>query len=539
MVTAEFDGWPLDRVLEWRAREHPDHFFFSCGDDSMTYREADRRVERVAAGLAHIGVEQGERVAIISPNRPEMFELYFACSRIGAVQVPLNAFLKGEFLRYQLADSEATTLIADAAGCRAALPLLDEVPELRRLVPMDPLDPGSAVPERVAVTQYEDMRGCAAAAPRRDIAADDLMSIVYTSGTTGLPKGCMLPHGYYMRVARFGVEWLGFTDADVYFSGMPLFHASTRMTGLGAVLLVGAGMVLEPEFRASSFMSRAAQLGATVVGGVGAMGVALLNQPVADIDQRHRLRLATIVPFSVDQQSQFKERFGVADLTTELYGQTECFPVVFDPLEGARNRASDGLPAPDLEVRIVDGEDREVGAGQVGEIIVRPHHRHAMFKGYWRKPEATLEAFRNLWYHTGDYGRADEDGFVSFVDRKKDALRRRGENVSSAELEAAISVHPKIAEAAAHAVESDLTEDDIKACIVLNGGSMVSPEEIFEFFKDSLPYYAIPRYVEVVPELPKNAVSRVMKHQLRERGVTDDTWDLESLGLTVARAARR
>ncbi len=539
MVTGEFEGRPLDRVLEWRAREHPDRFFISCGDDSMTYGEADRRVERVAAGLTRIGVEQGERVAIISPNRPEMIELYFACGRLGAVQVPLNAFLKGEFLRYQLADSGATTLVADAAGCRAALPLLDEVPELRRLVAMDPLDPGGGVAEHVAVTRYEDVRGCDEDAPRRDIGADDLKSILYTSGTTGLPKGCMLTHGYYLRVAGFGVEWLGFTDADVYFTGMPLFHASTRMVGLGAVLLAGAGMVLEPEFRASTFMSRAAQLGATVVGGVGAMGVALLNQPAADTDRRHRMRLATIVPFSLDQQAQFKERFGVADVTTELYGQTECFPVVFDPLDGARNRASDGLPAPDLEVRIVDDEERDAGVGQPGEIIVRPRHRHAMFKGYWRKPEATLEAFRNLWYHTGDYGRADEDGFVSFVDRKRDALRRRGENVSSAELEAAISTHPKVAEAAAHAVASDLTEDDIKACIVLTDGSVVSPEEIFEFFKGSLPYYAIPRYVEVMAELPKNAVSRVMKHQLRDRGVTGETWDLESLGLTVARSARR
>ena len=174
-----------------------------------------------------------------------------------------------------------------------------------------------------------------------------------------------------------------------------------------------------------------------------------------------------------------------------------------------------------------------------GEITLRPRHRHAMFEGYWRKPEATLEAFRGLWYHTGDFGRRDERGFVSFVDRKRDALRRRGENVSSVELESAIITHPNIAEAAVHAVPSALTEDDIKACIVLGDGVELTPEAAFEFFRSTLPYFAIPRYVEVLDELPRNAVARVMKHLLRDRGVTAETWDFEALGFSVTRSERR
>jgi crotonobetaine/carnitine-CoA ligase len=308
---------------------------------------------------------------------------------------------------------------------------------------------------------------------------------------------------------------------------------------VGSTLFTGGSAAIMGAFSPRRLLEVARDLGATVTGGVGAMGAALLNFAPSDIDRAHNLRLAYYIPFTPEQQATLKERFGIPDVTTELYGQTECFPAVYNHLHGARNIASDGRAAEDLEVRLVDDEGNEVPVGEPGEITLRPKERHAMFKGYWRKPEATLEAFRDLWYHTGDYGRRDAEGFVSFVDRKRDALRRRGENVSSVELEGAIGAHPKIAEVAVHAIPSELSEDDIKACVVLNEGEELEPAEAFEFFKTELPYFAIPRYVEILPELPRNAVSRVMKHQLRERGVTDETWDLEKMGLTVGRSDRR
>ena len=190
-------------------------------------------------------------------------------------------------------------------------------------------------------------------------------------------------------------------------------------------------------------------------------------------------------------------------------------------------------------MRIVDDDDLEVPRGETGEIVLRPLEPDSMFAGYWGRPEETLHTFLNLWHHTGDYGRMDDDGFVSFVDRKKDALRRRGENVSSMELEQAIARHPKVAEVAVHAVPAAATEDDIKACVVLVPGETATPEELFAHFEAHLPYFAVPRYVELVPALPKNAVGRVLKHELRAAGVTPATWDLEALGLTVGRDARR
>lgn len=521
-------------LLRRRREERGDHLFWWCGDGRATYAEADERSDRVAAGLAEIGVKKGDRIAILAPNRPEILELYFACAKLGAVQVPLNAFLKGEFLRYQLADCGASVLVTDAAGYEAAAPILGELPGIGHVVALDRL-PGGPTPVRIVA--YADL-ATAARPPQVEVEEGDLMSIVYTSGTTGLPKGCMLPHAYYCRVARLMCEAWEVGEGDVIMTALPLFHGAARMMMVGAALWSGQTVVVEREFRPAPFLERITEVGATIVGGVGAMGVALLSLPPSPFDRSHRLRVAMWIPFTAEQQLAFEERFAV-NVSAELYGQTECVPVTFSAPKGERNRASAGRPAPDLEVQLVDDEDRPVPTGQVGEIVVRPREPYAIFSGYWQKPEETLRSFRNLWYHTGDYGRADAQGFITFVDRKKDALRRRGENVSSVELEAAIARHPKIAEAAVHAVPSQLTEDDIKACIVLKTGETIGPEELFTFFKDHIPYYAIPRYVEILPQLPKNAVGRVMKYVLRERGVTPSTWDLEAMGFRIPRSQRR
>jgi crotonobetaine/carnitine-CoA ligase len=530
------DALVVGEVLRHQAQARPDALFLWCGDDRMTFAEADARADSVAAGLAGVGVAAGDRVAFVSSNRPEMLEMLFGCARLGAIQVPLNAFLKGEFLRYQLADSGASTLVVDDAGYRAARDLLELLPDLRRIVVFDPADDTGT--GGVPVLPYEEVRSGAGAVTAADLTPSSLISIVYTSGTTGLPKGCMLTHGYYLNVGKAVRHSVTMTPEDVYLTALPLFHGAARMMVVMAALGGGSTAVIEREFRASTFMERAIETGATLAGGVGAMAMALLAQPTSDLDRTHGLRWATWVPLGVQQQQLFEARFGVPT-SAELYGQTECVPVTYSHISGPRNRASAGLPVSYLEVRLHDDDDREVGVGEVGEICVRPREPLVMFEGYWRKPEETLKAFRNLWYHTGDYGRRDDEGFITFVDRKKDALRRRGENVSSMELEMAIAGHPHIAEAAVVAVPSEVTEDDIKALVVVVPGETLEPEELFTFFKERLPYFAIPRYVELVPELPKNAMARVMKHLLRDRGVTAETWDFEALGFAVGRAERR
>jgi carnitine-CoA ligase len=523
-----------DRLAQW-AEAEPARRFVRCGGPWLTFGEVNERTDRLAAGLAGFGVTQGERVALISPNRIEYILTFLACAKLGAVLVPINTFLRGEFLRYQLRDSQAATLITDSAGLREAAQLLPALPDLRRVVA---LDDGEVPGVGLDVVPYAKLETAEGPPPRPRLSPSDLASVLYTSGTTGLPKGCMMSHGYYLAIPTSHFENGWYAASDTILTPFPLFHTSGQAITLMSGLAHGAALCFETEFHASSFIARAKEVEATVLYGVGAMGMAILAAPPADTDRDHQVRLAMWVPMSPEAQAAFEERFGIP-VIAEGYGQTECTPVTMNPVDGLRKRHTAGRPVENFDVRLVDDDDRDVPVGDVGEIVVRPRRPDVMFLGYWNKPEATVVASRNLWHHTGDSARADEDGFITFVDRKKDALRRRGENVSSMELEAAIMRHPAVERAAAHAVPSELTEDDIKVCITVREGATVAPGELFEFFKANLPYFAVPRYVEVVDALPLNAMGRIMKHVLRERGVTSATWDFDALGFVIGRDERR
>jgi crotonobetaine/carnitine-CoA ligase len=517
-------------LLRERARELGDKLFLRCAEETLTFADTDDRSDRVAAGLAELGVTRGDRVAVISSNRIEMLEVFFACAKLGAIQVPLNVFLKGDFLQYQLGDCEAETLIVDQPGHASVAEMVHALPHLKRVIAFDDIPEAGVVP-------FAALRASKAAVPRLDLAPGEVLSILYTSGTTGMPKGCMLSNGYYLTGATMASEMCEYTSDDVLFTALPLFHAWAQGLVMGA-LVHGLPAVVDPIFSVGRLLERAIETGATVFSGVGAMGMAMLSVPASENDRAHTLRVALMIPFTEEQQNEFKMRFGITVLS-QLYGQTECGAITYSVLSGKRNLNSVGSPARYLDVRLFDDDDNEVARGEIGEIVVRPRRPNAMYQGYWRKPEETLQAWRNLWHHTGDYGRANDDGTITFIDRKKDALRRRGENVSSVQLEAAIIAHPKIAEAAVHAVPSPMTEDDIKACIVLVPGQTTTPHELFAFFKGALPYFAVPRYVEIVSELPRNATMRVMKHLLRERGITTETWDFQEMGLVVLADERR
>ena len=528
------DARVIGELLRERARKHPDRPYLGSDTTLLTYQQVDERTDRAAAGLFEAGIAPRDRVAVISANRVEMLEIFFACAKSGAVEVPLNVFLKGEFLRYQLDDSQAETLVVDAPGWEAAAPLLEHLPGLKKVIAMDEL---ADVPANLDVIPWSRLESSTAPTPNPDLEPSSLQAILYTSGTTGMPKGCMLPHGWYMNGAKVASEMLEYSTDDVLFTALPLFHAWAQGIVMGALVHHLTAWV-DPIFSVTRLLERFQETGASVFTGVGAMGMAMLGAPPTDRDRDHRLRAALMIPFTPDQQQQFLDRFGAVVLS-QLYGQTECGAITYAKLSDERNLGSIGKPAPYLDVRLFDDDDVEVPAGEIGEIVVRAKVPNALYLGYWRKPDATIDTWRNLWHHTGDYGRADDNGWITFVDRKKDALRRRGENVSSQELERALAGHPKIVEAAVHAIPSPMSEDDIKACIVVEPGQVMKPDELFAFFKDVLPYFAIPRYVEVVPELPKNATLRVMKHLLREKGVTPETWDLEAMGFNVAPTERR
>ncbi|TMK38538.1 MAG: hypothetical protein E6G66_18405, partial [Actinobacteria bacterium] len=351
-----------------KAGEQPDQVLVACGDERRTYRQAVDVADRLAAALAGTGVAAGDRVAFLVPNRMERIDLFFACARLGAVQVPLNTFLKGEFLRHQLADCDAATAVVDGPGLAAVAPLLPALPGLQRLIVLydDAGDgPAPVWPAAVEVIPF-------AALDRRapgDVelprpAPSDLAAIVYTSGTTGPSKGCLINQGYYVHIGAVWQAALELRPDDVYLTAFPLFHLSGQALALMATLHRGSTLVVEPVFSASTFMARAGAVGATVVMGVGAMAQAILATPPADTDRAHTVRFCSWIPLPEARQLEFEARFSTA-VSAEGYGQTECAPVTFSPVSGLRRRTTAGRPAPWLEVRMVDDEDGEVPTGAV------------------------------------------------------------------------------------------------------------------------------------------------------------------------------
>ena len=518
-------------ILRSRVRQDPEEPFIKCGGEWRSAGEVDRQSDTVAAGLAALGLAKGQRIAFIVPNRDEYIDLFFASAKIGAIQVPLNIFLKGEFLRYQIADSGAEILVTDAMGLRSAAGLLAGT-EVRCVVVLDADTASPALPDHIVVVPFRELLADAVP-PAVDLDPADLFTVLYTSGTTGLPKGCMLTNGYVTSAAHPFREsdWLRTNERVI--TAFYLFHGSAQSVLMQVLTTSGCSVCFEPKFSATTLMNRAREERAQVLWGLGPMGMAILNHPDLTADRNSSLRLAAFPAMPGAVQEQFEERFGVT-VAGEVYGQSECLPIVIGSAGGSRGTM--GRPASHLDLRLVDDADDEVSEGEVGEIAVRPRDPHGMYSGYWNKPGETVQAWRGLWHHTGGLARQDVDGCLIFVDRKKDSMRRRGENVSSLELETAIGRHPQITEVAVCAVPAALGEDDIKACIVWRGAPAPDPQSLFEFFTEHLPYFAIPRYVQIRESLPTtDASGRVRKHVLRAEGITSDTWDLESLAHSSAR----
>lgn len=512
-----------DLLLE-RAERHPDRPFVRVADAPVrTYGELAERARRAAGGLAALGVERGTPVALLLPNREEHLVAWFALALLGAVEVPVNTALKGPLLAHVLTDSRSELAVADAAGAAAIAALDPAPPDLRAVVAV-----GAGAGDGPAWDEV-------AAGPPADpaaLAASDPVAVMYTSGTTGPAKGVVCPHGYFAcwaddtaRAVRFGAD-------DVLFTPLPLFHITAQAVNVLMAAVAGGRVELDARFSPAAFWERMAAMGVTHVWSFGSMTPLLHRAEPSPFDRAHAVRVLWSIPWPAGYGRDLEERFGVRVLGG--YGSTEQGLTVVQPYDAAKPDTA-GRPSPHYELAIVDADGRPVGPGEVGEIVTRPREPASMMSGYLGRPEATLAALRDLWYHTGDRALLDEDGYVRFVDRAGDAIRRRGENISAWEIESVVARHPAIEESAAVGVPSELGEHDV--LLVAVARAPLGERELFDFCRAELPYYMVPRYVELVAELPKTPSLRVQKYRLRERGVTAATWDCEAHGLRVRRPA--
>jgi crotonobetaine/carnitine-CoA ligase len=443
-------------------------------------------------------------------NSADFVLAWWGIVKAGAVEVPVNTAYKGTLLRYVVDHSEAEVVLADPelAAALAAL----ELPRLRHVVVRG--QPGFA-----ALREAEDRR------PDVELEPWDPAAIMYTSGTTGPSKGVVLPHNYFANMGAVNADQRAVRSEDVLYTCLPLFHGNAQLLTFMTGLVAGVPTALGERFSVSGFWPDIHRFGATQFNYIGTI-LTLLLKGEASAEEGHSVRLAWGAGAKAEVWEEFERRFGIE--VREAYGMTENGMVLYTPAKAPR-RGSCGKPIAMADVIVADEHDEEVGPGVVGELLTRPRRPWTMMLGYHRMPDRTIEAFRNLWFHTGDAAYADEDGYVFFVDRLKDAIRRRGENISSFEVEQIANGFPDVVESAAIPVPSEIGEDEVMVCVVSRGDPAAFPfAEFLDFCREQMPRFMVPRYVRALARLPKTPTERVEKYRLREDGVTADTFDAEA-----------
>jgi len=511
---------------------HGSRVFLDFSGDRYSYADIDRESTRLARGLIALGVGKGDAVASILDNNLHAVLSWFAINKAGAISVPVNTAYKGEFLRHQLNDCGATVVIAEADYAQRVVEVQDSLSAVKTLIQREGR---MAQTSRLKVLPLDAIFEASSEALADPNLPTDLAMLIYTAGTTGPSKGCMISHNYVCNLGRQVVLTEDRHQNDCNWTALPLFHMNATGGSILSCMFVGARVAIFPRFSVSRFWPDIRRSGATVASLLGSM-ITFLAEAEDSEDSRAcfgQLHTVRGSPFPADLQEKWRRRFGVRRAGSNSYGLTEAARVTGSRHDEDAPPGSSGRPNADFDVRIFDDDDNELPHGVAGEIVVRPRRPHVMFDGYWNRPADTLGIMRNMWLHSGDIGKFDQDGFLYFVDRKKDYLRRRGENISSFEVETGLRAHPDVADVAVHAVFSDSGEDDVKATVVLKSAGAVTEEMLCRWAIQRLPYFTIPRYFEFRSDLPRNPVGRVLKYQLRAEGCTPATWDREKAGLQV------
>lgn len=512
----------LIATLREAAKVRPTSEFIRIAGSSFDYQASLGLVEATARGLRELGIVPGDRVGIMAGNTPETVWAWLGINAAEAIDVPFNAEVRGNMLAYVVHDATPRALIGTNEYLQILADTIDVDPEFVVCIGDSETEPFAG---RCRQLTFEDVIEISQSSSVElgDPSPGTTATIMYTSGTTGPSKGVMLPQRYYPANAAHVNDVMGVTATDVTYCVQPLFHIDAR-TFLATALHANGTIVLGQRFSVSRFWDEIREHRATKFGTIGSMLWMLYKQPprTDDADLPASVALCSSTPGEI--MRQFETRFGVRII--EAYGMTECVLITTETVENTMPSRI-GRPIPQLSVQLVDEHDVLVTQGEIGELVYRPLDHNAMMQGYWNKPEATAEACRNLWFHTGDLVRADATGMFEYIGRKKDSIRRRGENVSAWEVEQAVSAHPSILEVAAIGVPSDVGEEDVAVLVVPVPGAQIDPTELVEFVSADLPRFAVPRYVEVVDGLPKTPSERIEKSKVRERGVTSAAWDRE------------
>ena len=530
--------WTLPQILEHQAKTNPDRLFLQWTDKNpaISYAETNRRANQIAHGLAALGIKKGDRVVIFMQNHIDYVLGWFGISKAGAVEAPINTAYRGSFLEHQVKICGAETCIVSEELLDRVQASIEKMPALKRVIVWSPNGRASSLPAvgNCQVTHFEDLYAKNEANPGIQIAPNDLGSILFTSGTTGLSKGVLMPHAQTYFFAEEFSQMMKLNAEDTYHTAFPFFHANAQFLSIYPTMICGGRVVMYERFSATEWINQINDSGATAVNSIGVTLPFVFAQPPSPRDRTHKLKKIYSVPTPFDTLDALRERFGPMEFM-EAYGQTEICHPFQTPMElnAKRPKGAAGLLVDQwYDVRVVDMDtDQEVPDGQIGELVVRHKEPWTLNAGYSNMPEKTLEAYRNLWFHTGDGVKRDKDGWYYFMDRIKDALRRRGENISSFEVEEPIREHPSVADIAVVAAPSGVEggEDELKACVVLKPGAQLAPEDLIAWCDTRMPYFCVPRYVEYLDELPQTPTAKIQKVKLRDTGIAN-AWDRVKAG---------
>ncbi|MGE0796924.1 MAG: ATP-dependent acyl-CoA ligase [Lautropia sp.] len=538
-------------ALSEQARRQGDRPFLMFDGRRYSYADALLQSRRLAGALRGIGIAKGDHVAVLMDNHPNMVWTLFALGLLGSVAVPVNAAARGDLLGYFLGHSRSTALIVDRTLLPTVAAVLDRAPAIRRVIVHagEPAagEPTAATPAETAPAAADGrawhsldalLDGFDGELPADAARFTDVQLVMYTSGTTGPSKGALCTHAQEQTGGLFMAQQLRYTPDDVLYTGLPLFHANALRVTLTAALWSGASVALARRFSASNFWADIRRYGATEFNALGAMANILMQAPPSAQDADHRLRICNIVPaLPDDKRVAFEHRFKAK--VTSLYGSTEmCCPVFATEGTPPSKWPTCGRIVPPFEMRVVDDDDLELPAGRIGEWLIRASEPWYAFQGYLDMPAETAAAWRNGWFHTGDRGYVDADGYWYFVDRKKEAVRRRGENISSYEVELSICAHPAVLEAAVVPVAAELGEDDVMVFVVLREGARLTELDLVRFCEERMAAFMVPRFVRFIERLPKTPSEKVEKYQLKRIAEAQraELWDRERV---LGRTRRR